>query len=133
MLFSQFAIPPALSFLIGVAATAFLFSFSSQTPSIQPTESDPSTKTLYVGNLPYKANESHVRDLFAEYGQVFAVRLMKDKRTGKRRGFGFVVMAAADAEPTIAKLNEREYMERTLKVRIANDPKHPDGDKSELD
>ncbi|MCV5856550.1 RNA-binding protein, partial [Escherichia coli] len=83
--FSQFAIPPALSFLIGVAATAFLFAFSSQTPSIQPTESDPSTKTLYVGNLPYKANESHVRDLFAEYGQVFAVRLMKDKRTGKRR------------------------------------------------
>ncbi|MDW2150437.1 RNA-binding protein, partial [Vibrio sp. 378] len=92
-----------------------------------------STKTLYVGNLPYKANESHVRDLFAEYGQVFAVRLMKDKRTGKRRGFGFVVMAAANAEPAIAKLNEREYMERTLKVRIANDPKHPDGDKSELD
>ncbi len=90
-------------------------------------------KRLYVGNLPYKANESHVRDLFAEYGQVFAVRLMKDKRTGKRRGFGFVVMAAADAEPAIAKLNEREYMERTLKVRIANDPKHPDGDKSELD
>ncbi|EIU6793927.1 RNA-binding protein [Vibrio parahaemolyticus] len=133
VLFSQFAIPPALSFLIGVAATAFLFSFSSQTPSIQPTESDPSTKTLYVGNLPYKANESHVHDLFAEYGQVFAVRLMKDKRTGKRRGFGFVVMAAADAEPAIAKLNEREYMERTLKVRIANDPKHPDGDKSELD
>ncbi|EHH1027103.1 RNA-binding protein [Vibrio parahaemolyticus] len=133
VLFSQFAIPPALSFLIGVAATAFLFSFSSQTPSIQPTESDPSTKTLYVGNLPYKANESHVRDLFAEYGQVFAVRLMKDKRTGKRRGFGFVVMAAADAELAIAKLNEREYMERTLKVRIANDPKHPDGDKSELD
>ncbi|MDF4604105.1 RNA-binding protein, partial [Vibrio parahaemolyticus] len=35
--------------------------------------------------------------------------------------------------PAIAKLNEREYMERTLKVRIANDPKHPDGDKSELD
>ncbi|HCH4655780.1 TPA: RNA-binding protein [Vibrio parahaemolyticus] len=133
VLFSQFAIPPALSFLIGVAATAFLFSFSSQTPSMQPTESDPSTKTLYVGNLPYKANESHVRDLFAEYGQVFAVRLMKDKRTGKRRGFGFVVMAASDAEPAIAKLNEREYMERTLKVRIANDPKHPDGDKSELD
>ena len=32
---------------------------------------------------------------------------MKDKRTGKRRGFGFVVMAAADAKPAIAKLNEK--------------------------
>ncbi|MGR5238663.1 RNA-binding protein [Vibrio alfacsensis] len=131
VIFSQLAIPPALSFVIGVVATAFLFSLSSKTPDIPPSDADPSTKTLYVGNLPYKANESHVRDLFAEYGQVYAVRLMKDKRTGKRRGFGFVVMAAADAEPAITKLNEKEYMDRTLKVRIANDPKHQDGDKPE--
>ncbi|MGR5423048.1 RNA recognition motif domain-containing protein [Vibrio campbellii] len=133
VVFSQLAISPAFSFVIGVAATAFLFSLSSKTPVIQPSNTEPSTKTLYVGNLPYKANESHVRDLFAQYGQVYAVRLMKDKRTGKRRGFGFVVMAAEDAEPAIAKLNEKEYMERTLKVRIANDPKHQDGDKPEQD
>ncbi|MGL5653282.1 MAG: RNA recognition motif domain-containing protein, partial [Vibrio sp.] len=81
------------------------------------------TKTLYVGNLPYKANESHVKDLFSEYGEVFVVRLMKDKRTGKRRGFGFVVMAASQAQAAIDALNEKEYMQRTLKVRIANDPK----------
>jgi RNA recognition motif-containing protein len=129
VVFSQFAISPALSFLIGVVATAFLFSFSSsQTPTEQSTDSEPSTKTLYVGNLPYKANENHVRDLFAEYGQVYAVRLMKDKRTGKRRGFGFVVMAAEDAKPAISKLNEKVYLDRTLKVRIANDPKHPEDD-----
>ncbi|AEX23438.1 RNA binding protein [Vibrio sp. EJY3] len=41
------------------------------------------------------------------------------------------MMAAADAEPAIAKLNEKLYMDRTLKVRIANDPKHPEGDKFE--
>ncbi|MGY0617572.1 RNA recognition motif domain-containing protein [Vibrio sp. FJH11] len=133
VIFSQFAISPALSFLIGVVATAFLFSFSSQTPTDQSTDAEPSTKTLYVGNLPYKANENHVRDLFAEYGQVYAVRLMKDKRTGKRRGFGFVVMAAEDAKPAISKLNERVYLDRTLKVRIANDPKHPEDDKLEQD
>ncbi|GIC04691.1 RNA-binding protein [Vibrio cholerae] len=74
-------------------------------------------------NLPYKANESHVKELFAEYGEVFAVRLMKDKRTGKRRGFGFVVIAAGQAQTAIDALNEKEYMQRTLKVRIANDPK----------
>jgi len=51
------------------------------------------------------------------------VRLMKDKRTGKRRGFGFVVMAASDAQTAIEALNEKDYMQRTLKVRIANDPK----------
>ncbi|WP_423839970.1 RNA-binding protein [Vibrio mytili] len=133
VVFSQWAIHPALSFIIGVAATAFLFSFSGQAPITQSNDNDPSTKTLYVGNLPYKANESHVRDLFSEYGQVYAVRLMKDKRTGKRRGFGFVVMAASDVKPAISSLNEKEYMERTLKVRIANDPKHPDNGKFEQD
>jgi RNA recognition motif-containing protein len=76
--------------------------------------------------LPYKANESHVRQLFSEYGEVFAVRLMKDKRTGKRRGFGFVVVASKDTDSVIETLNDHDYMQRTLKVRVANDPKHPE-------
>jgi RNA recognition motif-containing protein len=77
------------------------------------------TKTLYVGNLPYKANESVVRELFSEQGRVFNVRLLKDKNTGKRRGFGFVEMAETDADKAIAALNEKEFQQRTLKVRAA--------------
>ena len=122
IIFSQVAVSPALSFVLGVFASAFILKLSN-TNIEQDQSNDPSTKTLYVGNLPYKANESHVKELFAKHGEVFAVRLMKDKRTGKRRGFGFVVMAAADAEPAIEALNEKDYMQRTLKVRIANDPK----------
>jgi len=89
-------------------------------------EDNQSSKTLYVGNLPYRANESEVKDLFSEYGEVFAVRLMKDKRTGKRRGFGFVVMSSKDADYAVSKLNEKEFGQRTLKVREANDPKNED-------
>ncbi|MEZ8102783.1 RNA recognition motif domain-containing protein [Vibrio bivalvicida] len=122
IIFSQVSISPALSFVLGVFASAFIIKLSN-TSIEQDHTNDPSTKTLYVGNLPYKANESHVKELFAKHGEVFAVRLMKDKRTGKRRGFGFVVMAAVDAQPTIEALNEKDYMQRTLKVRIANDPK----------
>ncbi|MEH0690465.1 RNA-binding protein [Vibrio cholerae] len=112
----------ALTFVIGVFACAFVFKFSNTDSEPEPV-SDPSTKTLYVGNLPYKANESHVKELFAQHGEVFAVRLMKDKRTGKRRGFGFVVMATNDAQTAIDALNDKDYLQRTLKVRIANDPK----------
>ena len=122
IIFSQVAISPALSFVIGVFASAFVFKLSNTTTE-PATVNEPATKTLYVGNLPYKANESHVKELFAKHGEVFAVRLMKDKRTGKRRGFGFVVMAATDAAGAIEGLNEKDYMQRTLKVRIANDPK----------
>ncbi|MGF1750613.1 RNA recognition motif domain-containing protein [Vibrio cionasavignyae] len=127
IIFSQLTVSPALAFVVGVVATFFVVKLSTSAPK-QVSESSNSTKTLYVGNLPYKANESHVRDLFGEYGEVFAVRLMKDKRTGKRRGFGFVVMASSDVDAAINAINEKDYMQRTLKVRVANDPKHPEGE-----
>ncbi|HAS4317587.1 TPA: RNA-binding protein [Vibrio cholerae] len=121
---SQLTLHSSFAFLIGVVATTLICKLSTQPTlsSSQDEEASSTTKTLYVGNLPYKANESHVKELFAEYGEVFAVRLMKDKRTGKRRGFGFVVIAAGQAQTAIDALNEKEYMQRTLKVRIANDP-----------
>ncbi|PAS09327.1 RNA recognition motif domain-containing protein [Vibrio cholerae] len=122
---SQLTLHSSFAFLIGVVATTLICKLSTQPTlsSSQDEEVSSTTKTLYVGNLPYKANESHVKELFAEYGEVFAVRLMKDKRTGKRRGFGFVVIAAGQAQTAIDALNEKEYMQRTLKIRIANDPK----------
>lgn len=84
------------------------------------TASGPSV-TLYVGNLPYKANEEAVRDLFQQSGSVLNVRLMKDRQTGRRRGFGFVEVAAKDAGKVIQKLNDFEYEGRTLKVREAKE------------
>ncbi len=115
---------PMIAFLVGVSGTTLIFLTSSNTNSISSAdEEQSSTTTLYVGNLPYKANETNVKDLFSEYGDVFAVRLMKDKKTGKRRGFGFVVVAESSAQTTIDNLNEFNYQGRTLKVRVANDPK----------
>jgi len=82
---------------------------------------DTKITTLYVGNLPYRANEAAVRELFSEYGQVQSVRLMKDKHTGKRRGFGFVEISSTDAEKAISELNDSEFQQRTLKVREAKE------------
>ncbi|QIA62205.1 RNA-binding protein [Vibrio astriarenae] len=122
---SLIPITPSLAFLLGVFLTALLINLvGPSTNSVDGTsEEEVDTTTLYVGNLPYKANEGHVRDLFADYGTVVNVRLMKDKRTRKRRGFGFVVVDSADADSMIEELNEHVYMERTLKVRVANEPK----------
>ncbi|ALO43565.1 RNA recognition motif domain-containing protein [Pseudoalteromonas phenolica] len=108
------------TFSIGTLIGGFIATVMSA--SNVPPQSDNAevkTKTLYVGNLPYKANESVVRELFSEQGRVFNVRLLKDKNTGKRRGFGFVEMAEADADKAIAALNEKEFQQRTLKVRAA--------------
>jgi len=46
---------------------------------------------------------------------------MKDKHTGKRRGFGFVEMAANDIDKAISALNDTEFQQRTLKVREAKE------------
>ena len=46
---------------------------------------------------------------------------MKDKHTGKRRGFGFVEISANDANKAIDALNDTEFQQRTLKVREAKD------------
>ncbi len=100
-------------------------------------EKELATKTLYVGNLPYRANEVSVRKLFSEHGRVLSVRLMKDKQTGKRRGFGFVEMAEADAGKAVDALNDKEYQQRTLKVREANEraapPKNEEQNTSDLE
>lgn len=113
---ASLALDPALLFgaglLIGALVIAALSTASSE-------EAEVKTKTLYVGNLPYRANEGVVRALFEEQGKVFNVRLLKDKNTGKRRGFGFVEMAEADADKAINQLNDSEFQQRTLKVREA--------------
>ncbi|WP_206486435.1 RNA-binding protein [Thalassotalea sp. G2M2-11] len=100
-------------------ASALIPSFFGS--SVANGEDNGEVKTLYVGNLPYRANEGAVRALFSDYGNVHSVRLMKDKHTGKRRGFGFVEMSASDAEHAISKLNDSEFQQRTLKVREAKE------------
>ena len=109
----------AITALLVLVSTfiAPLIGSSSSTDSTTEEE----VKTLYVGNLPYRANESAIRELFSEHGQVHSVRLMKDKHTGKRRGFGFVEMSANAADVAVTSLNDTEFQQRTLKVREAKE------------
>jgi RNA recognition motif-containing protein len=82
---------------------------------------DSSLATLYVGNLPYKASEESIKQLFADIGRVESVRLMKDRKTGRRKGFGFVEVEAGHLDKFIDELNDFEFMDRTIKVRPAKD------------
>lgn len=109
---------------ISVAVVAFVCAFVAPLVGNATTnnaEAETNITTLYVGNLPYRANEAAVRELFSEYGQVQSVRLMKDKHTGKRRGFGFVEISSTDADKAISELNDSEFQQRTLKVREAKE------------
>jgi RNA recognition motif-containing protein len=75
---------------------------------------------IYVGNLPYKITDTDMRELFAAYGEVSSVSMVKDKMTGQSKGFGFVEMpddAAANA--AIQGLNEKPVQGRNIKVNEA--------------
>lgn len=117
-------LPFAAGLLIGGIITPL---FTKKSNDASEEEAEQQSKTIYVGNLPYKANEQEVRKLFAQYGSVLSVRLLKDRQTGKRRGFGFVEMPNADADKAIASLNEVEFLQRKLKVREAKDRQGDEG------
>ncbi|MCC2618253.1 RNA-binding protein [Aestuariibacter halophilus] len=111
----------AAGILIGgvlVPLIATLFSSGSGDASVS-LKSTPTT--LYVGNLPYKASEDDVKLHFQQAGKVHSVRLMKDRRTGKRKGYGFVEIDSKAADNAIAQLNDCEFQDRTLKVRLAKE------------
>jgi RNA recognition motif-containing protein len=76
---------------------------------------------IYVGNLPFNANEDAIRELFAQHGTVESVALIKDRETGQPRGFGFVEMPRLDAVRAIQNLNGQDMGGRALKVLEAQD------------
>ena len=115
----------AITYFIGILLINILYVITTKSKCL--TEKEKKDETLYVGNLPYRANENDVKTLFEQFGEVKSVRLMKDKKTGKRRGFGFVVMDSKEGlEKAISELNNAEFGQRTLKVREANEPKNYD-------
>lgn len=82
---------------------------------------------LYVGNLPFTANEDSVRALFAQHGTVETVSLISDRDTGKPRGFGFVQMPQAEANKAMEALNGADFGGRPLKINEAQDRAAPNG------
>jgi len=75
-------------------------------------------KKLYVGNLPFSAEENQLQALFGGDGrQVTSVRILNDRETGRSRGFGFVEMGSSeDAQKAIDALNGHDFLGRPLTV-----------------
>lgn len=75
---------------------------------------------LYVGNLSYDANEQELEDAFARYGTVESVSIIKDRETGRSRGFAFIEMPNSEqARAAIEGLNLERIGERAVTVNEA--------------
>ena len=80
---------------------------------------------IYVGNISYNTSEDDLRDLFARYGEVSAVRVITDRDTGRSKGFGFVEMSDdTQAKEAIGALDSNDFMGRDVRVNEAR-PREP--------
>ncbi|KAB2814534.1 RNA recognition motif domain-containing protein [Phaeocystidibacter luteus] len=75
---------------------------------------------IFIGNLSYGVEDGDLADLFAQYGDVESARVIKDRETGRSRGFAFVVMNDdTDANSAIEALNGFDLNGRPLRVNQA--------------
>lgn len=75
---------------------------------------------IYVGNLNYRVRENDLKQVMEEYGIVDSVKIIKDRETGRSKGFGFVEMPdEAAANKAIAELSGAEFEGRQIVIKEA--------------
>jgi cold-inducible RNA-binding protein len=75
---------------------------------------------IYVGNLSRQAGENELREVFAQFGEVKSVKMIKDQYTGEFRGFAFIEMSdTSSANQAIESLDSKDFGGRKLKVNEA--------------
>ena len=76
---------------------------------------------LYVGNFPYSVDESQLREMFSAYGEIQDIALIKDRETGRSKGFAFITFASQQAAEKALELNGKDVDGRALKVNMAQE------------
>ena len=75
---------------------------------------------IYVGNFPYETTEDDLREAFTAHGEVSSVTIIRDRDTGRSKGFAFVEMPSnTEAQTALTTLNGKELNQRTLTVSEA--------------
>jgi RNA recognition motif-containing protein len=85
-------------------------------------------KRLFVGNLPYSANDAELKEIFSQVGTVESAQVIIEKMTGRSKGFGFVEMATdEEAAKAVETLNGKDFSGRPLVVNEARpmEPRAP--------
>ena len=81
---------------------------------------------VYVGNLPFSVDDNQLKELFSSYGEIEEANVIKNKFSGRSKGFGFVTFKDEEsAKKAISEMNEKEVEGRALKVNEAK-PFDPD-------
>lgn len=74
---------------------------------------------IYIGNLPRDISEKEITELFAPYGEVSNIKLIKDRDTDQFKGFGFLEMSQNSGLNAIKELNDKDLRGRAIVVNEA--------------
>src|SRR5215211_405997 len=75
---------------------------------------------LYVGNLPYTTVDADLQNLFSQAGTVKSAQVIRDRASGRSKGFGFVEMSSSDeAQGAITMFHGKDFSGRPLTVNLA--------------
>ena len=75
---------------------------------------------LYVGNLPFTVGDADLQSLFSQAGTVTSAQVIKDRASGRSKGFGFVEMSSSDeAQGAITMFHGKDFSGRALTVNLA--------------
>ena len=79
---------------------------------------------IYIGQLPYDVNESELKELFTEFGEIVDVNLIMDHYSGRSKGFAFLDMPNnSEADRAIKALNKSMLKGREIKVNQVQQPR----------
>ena len=79
---------------------------------------------IFIASLPYSLEETEIKEIFEDYGQVTSVKLITDRETGRSKGYGFIEMPnEEEALKAIEVLNGTEIYQRNISVSKAQEKK----------
>jgi len=79
-------------------------------------------KKLYIGNLSFDMGDEELKETFSKFGEIISATIVKDRVSGRSRGFGFVEFAQEEsAQSAKEAMNGKEFKGRSLKVDSAKE------------
>lgn len=79
-------------------------------------------KKLFVGSLAYSAGDSELNEAFSPFGEVVSAQVVKERETGRSRGFGFVEMETEEqAQNAMKEMDGKELMGRSIVVNLSKE------------
>lgn len=118
MLSNQVIISAIICIII-IAVVLLVFYFSKLKQGTDKQEKTTQNEQVYIGNLSYRVRERNLREHFSRYGDVSEVKIVKNRSTGRSKGFGFISFSSIKYANKALSSNGELFHGRTLVVRIA--------------